>query len=42
MLGLSLSKILFTILIAVVVWKGFALVGVCSARTSACMVFPTR
>jgi hypothetical protein len=27
MLGLSLSKILFTILIAVVVWKGFALVG---------------
>ena len=27
MFGLSLSKILFTILIAVVVWKGFALVG---------------
>jgi hypothetical protein len=27
MLGLSLSKILFTILIAGVVWKGFALVG---------------
>lgn len=27
MLGLSLSKILLTILIAVVVWKGFALVG---------------
>ena len=27
MLGLSLSKILITILIAVVVWKGFALVG---------------
>jgi hypothetical protein len=26
-LGLSLSKILLTILIAVVVWKGFALVG---------------
>lgn len=26
-LGLSLTKILFTILIAVVVWKGFALVG---------------
>ena len=25
--GLSLSKILLTILIAVVVWKGFALVG---------------
>jgi hypothetical protein len=27
MFGLSLSKILITILIAVVVWKGFALVG---------------
>lgn len=27
MLGLSLTKILFTILIAVAVWKGFALVG---------------
>jgi hypothetical protein len=27
MFGLSLSKILLTILIAVVVWKGFALVG---------------
>ncbi len=27
MFGLSLSKILFTILVAVVVWKGFALVG---------------
>ena len=27
MLGLSLSKILLTILIAVVVWKGFALVS---------------
>ena len=27
MFGLSLSKILFTILIAVVVWKGFALVS---------------
>ena len=27
MFGLSLTKILFTILIAVVVWKGFALVG---------------
>jgi hypothetical protein len=27
MFGLSLSKILFTILIAVIVWKGFALVG---------------
>ena len=27
MLGLSLSKILLTILIAVVLWKGFALVG---------------
>jgi hypothetical protein len=25
--GLSLSKILLTILIAVVIWKGFALVG---------------
>lgn len=27
MFGLSLSKILFTLLIALVVWKGFALVG---------------
>ena len=27
MLGLSLTKILFTILIVVVVWKGFALIG---------------
>ena len=27
MLGLSLTKILFTILIAVAVWKGFALIG---------------
>lgn len=27
MLGLSLSKILFTILIAVAVWKGFALIS---------------
>jgi hypothetical protein len=27
MLGLSLSKILLTILIAVAVWKGFALIG---------------
>ena len=27
MLGLSLTKILFTILIIVVVWKGFALIG---------------
>lgn len=27
MLGLSLSKILFTILIAVAIWKGFALVN---------------
>jgi hypothetical protein len=27
MLGLSLSKILITILIAVALWKGFALVG---------------
>jgi hypothetical protein len=27
MFGLSLSKVLLTILIAVVVWKGFALVG---------------
>lgn len=26
-LGLSLTKILFTILIAVAVWKGFALIG---------------
>jgi hypothetical protein len=26
-LGLSLTKILFTILILVVVWKGFALIG---------------
>jgi hypothetical protein len=26
-LGLSLTKILFTILVVVVVWKGFALVG---------------
>jgi hypothetical protein len=26
-LGLSLTKILFTILIIVVVWKGFALIG---------------
>ena len=27
MLGLSLTKILFTILIIVAVWKGFALIG---------------
>lgn len=27
MLGLSITKILFTILIAVAVWKGFALIG---------------
>lgn len=27
MFGLSISKILFTILVVVVVWKGFALVG---------------
>jgi hypothetical protein len=27
MLGLSLSKILITVLIAVALWKGFALVG---------------
>lgn len=27
MLGLSLTKILFTILVAVVVWKGFGLIG---------------
>ncbi len=27
MLGLSLTKILFTILIVVAVWKGFALIG---------------
>jgi hypothetical protein len=26
-LGLSLTKILFTILVAVVVWKGFGLIG---------------
>ena len=27
MLGLSLTKILFTLLIVVVVWKGFVLIG---------------
>lgn len=27
MLGLSLTKILFTILIVVVIWKGFGLIG---------------
>lgn len=27
MLGLSLTKILFTILVVVVVWKGFTLIG---------------